>query len=325
MRALVTSRLGLIELSSSRGLGLRIGTVKCRFLLGRNETEVKATTEAHLTLTSVDTMDTQKRKRDEYESDLITYMRMGNISILDALVVKLSDVFTAEILPKLNLTDTLSLAQVNRAYNSAVWSVDGVRSIEAKVEETRLGNTKRSKFPMHWATKKGNLPAVRALLKSGVDANVDMHFQNGFRALHRAAYLGHTAIVKTLIEAGADVDFRADVGSFARGETPLYLAAANGATLTVIELLKAGAAVDIATVKGKTPLLIAAEAGMNDCVSLLIYAGADFDWIDDNGNTAMSLALPYCPREGISTSREKISLKIVKLLKDAERLKRACG
>ena len=219
---------------------------------------------------------------------------------------------------------TLSLAQVNSAYNSAVWSVDGVRSIEAKVR-AHLVNTNRSKFPMYWATKQGNLPAVRALLKSGVDANVDMKLKNGFRALHRAAYLGHTAIVKTLIEAGADVDFRADVGSFARGETPLYLAAANGATLTVIELLKAGAAVDIATVKGKTPLLIAAEAGMNDCVSLLIYAGADFDWIDDNGNTAMSLALPYCPREGISTSREKISLKIVKLLKDAERLKRACG
>ena len=219
---------------------------------------------------------------------------------------------------------TLSLAQVNSAYNSAVWSVDGVRSIEAKVR-AHLVNTNRSKFPMYWATKQGNLSAVRALLKSGVDANVDMKLKNGFRALHMAAYLGHTAIVKTLIEAGADVDFRADVGSFARGETPLYLAAANGATLTVIELLKAGAAVDIATVKGKTPLLIAAEAGMNDCVSLLIYAGADFDWIDDNGNTAMSLALPYCPREGISTSREKISLKIVKLLKDAERLKRACG
>ena len=84
VRALVTRRLGLIELSSSRGLGLRIGTVKCRFLLGRNETEVKATTEAHLALTSVDTMDTQKRKRDEYESDLVTLMRIGSISILDA-------------------------------------------------------------------------------------------------------------------------------------------------------------------------------------------------------------------------------------------------
>ena len=92
-----------------------------------------------------------------------------------------------------------------------------------------------------------------------------------------AAYLGHTAIVKTLIEAGADVDFRANVGIHAKGKTPLYLAAENGATLAVIELLKAGAAVDIATDEGKTPLLIAAAWGKYDCVSLLIYAGADFD------------------------------------------------
>ena len=114
MRALVTRRLGLIELSSSRGLGQQIGTVKCRFLLGRNETEVKATTEAHLTLTSVDTMEQQKRTRDGYESDLITFMRMGSISILDALAVKLPDVFTAEILPKLDIEDTLNLAQVSK-------------------------------------------------------------------------------------------------------------------------------------------------------------------------------------------------------------------
>ena len=263
-----------------------------------------------------------KRKREQ----------RGEDNIIEALAVQIpDDVFYSEILPKLDLISTLNLAQVSKRYNDAVWSVEGVRSMEAKMEAKIKAEFKAAltgysgSDPLFLAAIHGNAPAVRALLKSGVDANVDMHFQNGFRALHRAAYLGHTAIVKTLIEAGADVDFRADVGSFARGETPLYLAAANGATLTVIELLKAGAAVDIATVKGKTPLLIAAEAGMNDCVSLLIYAGADFDWIDDNGNTAMSLALPYCPREGISTSREKISLKIVKLLKDAERLKRACG
>ena len=41
---------------------------------------MKAINEGSLAVTSVDTMDTQKRKRDEYESDLITYMRMGNIS-----------------------------------------------------------------------------------------------------------------------------------------------------------------------------------------------------------------------------------------------------
>jgi|TARA_B110000305_G_scaffold107749_1_gene121239 ankyrin repeat protein len=278
-------------------------------------------------------MATQKRKRSTKPKDasltvttslMVRLMRRGTVSILEAVAEELPDVFTAEILPKLNLTDTLSLAQVNRAYNSAVWSVDGVRSIEAKVE-ARLVNKNRSKLPIYWAVKHGNLPAVRALLKSGVDANVDMNFTNGFRLLHVAAERGHTAIVKTLIEAGADVDFRADVGSHAEGKTPLYLAAEHGATLAVIELLKAGADVDIASDEGKTPLLIAAEWGKYDCVSLLIYAGADFDWIDDSGNTAMSLALPDCPREGLSSSSMKILLKIVNLLKEAERVKRACG
>jgi len=137
VRALVTSRLGLIELSSSRGLGLRIGTVKCRFLLGRNETEVKATTiEAHFALTSVDTMDTQKRKRDEYESDLVTLMRNnGNISILDALAVKLPDVFAAEILTKLDMRGYPQLSAGEQdLQRRAVWSVDGVRSLEAKIK-----------------------------------------------------------------------------------------------------------------------------------------------------------------------------------------------
>ena len=129
VRALVTRRLGLIELSSSRG-PLRIGTVKCRFLLGRNETEVKATTEAHLALTSVDTMDTQKRKLNEYdldEYDLVMLMRNDSISIVDAIAMRLPDVFAAEILTKLDIVDTLNLAQVNKTYRDSVWSVGGVR------------------------------------------------------------------------------------------------------------------------------------------------------------------------------------------------------
>jgi ankyrin repeat protein len=176
---------------------------------------------------------------------------------------------------------------------------------------------------MYWATKQGNLPAVRALLKSGVDANVNMNLKSGFRALHVAAKKGYTALVKTLIGAGADVDFRArlpvvrkkvlmSMAIYTEGKTPLYLAAENGATLAVIELLKAGADVDQAEYfTGKTPLLIAAEKGMDNCVSLLIYAGADVDWIDDSGNTAMSLVLANC--------------KIMKLLKEAVRVKRACA
>ena len=45
----------------------------------------------------------QKRKRDEYECDVVTFLRRGGISILEALAVKLPDVFAAEILPKLDM------------------------------------------------------------------------------------------------------------------------------------------------------------------------------------------------------------------------------
>ena len=283
VRALVTRRLGLIELSSSRGLGLRIGTVKCRFLLGRNETEVKATTEAHLALTSVDTMDTQKRKRDEYESDLITYMRMGNISILDALVVKLSDVFTAEILPKLDMTDTLNLAQVNKTYNAAVWSVGGVRSSLGAKMTAHIKPQKRFSL-MYYAAYYGNAPAVRALLESGVDANKSLTIGRT-TALILAARRGHVATVKLLIEKGADLN----MVHLTTGETALYRAAEQSNPLCAMELLKAGADVNIANNDGQTPLMVAVKRGSISLVALLIHYGADVNVVDNNGMNPLAL------------------------------------
>ena len=139
-------------------------------------------------------MDTQKRKRDEYESDLITFMRMGSISILDALAVKLPDVFTAEILPKLDIEDTLNLAQVSKTYRDSVWSVGGVRSMEAKMEaHMKNHRMTRATHPMLDAAWYGNLPAVRALLESGVDANKSLT-KGRTTALILAAGQGHVAI-----------------------------------------------------------------------------------------------------------------------------------
>ena len=79
-------------------------------------------------------MDTQNVQEEKAESDTVTYLRRGGISILEAIAVKLPDVFAAEILPRLDVKDTLSLAQVNKAYNAAVWSADGVRSMEVKIK-----------------------------------------------------------------------------------------------------------------------------------------------------------------------------------------------
>ena len=71
-----------------------------------------------------------------YEFDTVTYLRRGS-DVLDAVAVQLPDVFIGEILPKLDLKDTLNLAQVSKAYRDAVWSVGGVQSWGRSSTHTR--------------------------------------------------------------------------------------------------------------------------------------------------------------------------------------------
>ena len=231
-------------------------------------------------------MDAKKRKREEYESDTVTYLRRGTITILDALDVQLPDVFAAEILPKLSLMDTLNLAQVSKAYRDSVWSVRGVQSLEAKMAAHHLTkkNLRDIKQPICYATKYGNLPAIRALLQSGVDVNEPLdgfaHGCKGITALRYASHWGHAAVVKELIEAGADVNVRASAKSNTSGVivsdvSPLFIAAHSGHTPVVIELIKAGADVNVPRSDGFTPLHVAASKGHKACVVLLIQAGAD--------------------------------------------------
>ena len=255
-------------------------------------------------------MDTQKRKRDEYESDLITYMRMGNISILDALVVKLSDVFTAEILPKLDMTDTLNLAQVNKTYNAAVWSVDGVRLLKAKMT-AHIKKPQKRLPPMYYAAYYGNAPAVRALLEAGVDANKSLT-AGRTTALILAARRGHVATVKLLIEKGADLN----MVHLTTGATALYRAAEQNNPVCVMELLKAGADVNIANKDGQTPLMVAVKKGSTSLVALLIQSGADVNVVDNNGMNPLALTAVHACNIGKSKYD-----RLVAILKGTDHLK----
>ena len=116
-----------------------------------------------------------KRRKTEPVADKI---RRGEISVVVAIAEELPDVFYSEILPKLDGRATLNLAQVSKWYNDAVWSVDGVRSLEAKIRRAVPSE------PLNWAAYYGNMPAVRALLKSGVD--VDMSSRLHASALRRS-------------------------------------------------------------------------------------------------------------------------------------------
>jgi len=244
-----------------------------------------------------------KRTRDVYESDTVTYLRRGTLDILEAVAVQLPDVFYGEILPKLDMTDTLNLAQVNKAYNDTVWSVGGVRSLEKKIEPhfVKLGRKVLIAEPLYWVARLGNVPAVRACLESGVDVN-EVVTQCRRTALHVAAQLGHAAVVKALIEAGADVNKSAspgiEGGNPFHNVTPVFLAAETGHTPCVMELIKAGADLNLARNDGCTPLYMAALKGHEGCVISLIQGGAEIHKAPNHGRTPLAAA--------VNRKREKI-------------------
>ena len=232
----------------------------------------------------------QKRKREEYESDIAELLRRGETSILAVVAVKLPDVFAAEILPKLDLFDTLNLAQVSKSYNDAVWSVEGVCCMDAKVEAylKKIGKSYYSTPSMHYAAGRSNLPAVRALLESGVDVN-KREPKAGLTALHFVAYNDKPVTLKALIEAGADVN----VQSSNKGSTSLSFAAQQGNPMIAMELIKAGADVNLARHDGATPLHMAARHGHEGCVVALIQTGADIHRRAEAGLTPIQLAIDH--------------------------------
>ena len=235
----------------------------------------------------------QKRKREEYESDVVSLLRRGSVSILEVIAMKLPDVFAAEILPKLDWSDTLSLAQVSKSYNDAVWSVEGVCCMDAKIEAhmTKIGWVFLPS--MHIAARYGNLPAVRALLESGEDVNKrDPH---GRTALHFAAYCDRPVTLKVLIEAGADVN-----EPDGNGATPLLWAVYTNNVMIVMELIDAGADVNLECQKphetdpeldGATPLHMAVQYGYEGCVVALIRGGADIHRRTNMGMTSLKYAI----------------------------------
>ena len=110
------------------------------------------------------------------------------------------------------------------------------------------------------ASRSGHEGAVKALLESGVDVDVDeAKTADGTTALCAAADEGHEGVVEQLVKAGADVNKAAGTH---RGYTVLLSAAALGHEGIVELLLKAGADVNKAeTTTGSTPLSIAAAVG----------------------------------------------------------------
>lgn len=104
-------------------------------------------------------------------------------------------------------------------------------------------------------------------------------------ALLRAALIGQTWAVKTLLAEGIDVNTRDGCG-----RTALMEAAFSGHTETLRVLLKNGAEVNVTDCDGWTALIEAASKGYSDAVRVLLAAGADVNTKSKNGWTALKAA-----------------------------------
>jgi len=126
--------------------------------------------------------------------------------------------------------------------------------------------------PVADAAMRGDLAAVRALLRDGADVNAA--HGDGMTALHWAAERGEPAIVEVLLYAGANVDAVTRIGHY----TPLHLASKAGSAPVVEMLLAAGSEVGKRTTSGGvTALHLAAASGNAAAVGLLLDHGAEID------------------------------------------------
>jgi uncharacterized protein len=137
------------------------------------------------------------------------------------------------------------------------------------------------------ATIAGRADLVRAYLARD-PALAGAWTQDGYTALHYAAFFGGADAAKALIDAGADLEA---VSRNAMGVRPLNSAAAGRHGDVSRLLVERGADVNAAQEQGFTPLHAAAQNGDADLVAVFLAAGADKDARLGDGRTAADVAL----------------------------------
>jgi len=134
-----------------------------------------------------------------------------------------------------------------------------------------------------YAVRVLDLPAIKALIKSG--ANVNVPDEDGMTPIFRARDL---ATVQFLLKAGANVNAETP-----DGWTPLlwHMISKNDEASRIVEvLISSGARVNQRNDEGDTALMIAADDGNNEIVRLLIKAKANLNIVNKDHNSALMIA-----------------------------------
>lgn len=157
--------------------------------------------------------------------------------------------------------------------------VDFMKRLDGKLEVSRENQE------LFDAAEKGDVARALASIEAGAGINAQTGDVERFSALHIAAMHGHVDLVRTLVDAGADLYLKS--GS---GDSALHLAAHGGSEEAVSLILSRGVDVNIAGFGDTSPLFNAVETGKLGCVSLLCERGADVNRTDDWSSSPLHLA-----------------------------------
>jgi ankyrin repeat protein len=127
-----------------------------------------------------------------------------------------------------------------------------------------------------------------AYRKKSICVRQERRIRKNESSLLKTAAKGHEAVMKLLLEKGAELETKDDD----RGRTPLLLAAENGHEAVVKLLLEKGAELETKDDdRGQTPLSLAAKNGHKAVVKLLLEKGVELETKDDDlGQTPLLLA-----------------------------------
>lgn len=195
------------------------------------------------------------------------------------------------------------------ARNAQGMSAVTVATYHRQLEIGNMLVAKGARLNLFEASMTGKIEIVKDII-SKKQTRADAYSDDGFTALHLAAFFGNAEVAEYLVNNGAGV------GQVARNPTkvtPLHSAVAHGQLEIAEMLLRHGADVNARQEGGFTPLHGAAFSGNLEIAKLLLAHGGDMDMKTDKGKSAVDLTGETSPEAGPEEGRRRVAL----LLKEA--------
>ena len=236
----------------------------------------------------------------------------GQIPAFITVAEQLPEVFRAHVVSKLPLEDALSLAQVSKFYNAAVWSAGSAKGVGTP---NYPDASERIPYMFGLAAYNGNVPALRAFVEAGVDVNTMVPKKSHDDELERTCESAPRRILQELelLQLSDDDDphprtrmnLIKSLTDKARcieeiGEpthTALYVAVLYDKQACITFLIEAGADVNKAEMGGRfeSPMHVAARRDHTITLGKLIRAGANLHVQDVMGaSPALNAVLMGC-------------------------------